>query len=110
MGDIVPRNELVKQGVNGVGGIAGGTAILVLSSFGGVWGWLIGAALTAAGLYMSRKKTNRTAGTLTAGAGIITLVSRLPVIGWLVHLGGWGLIAMGGWSLFKFFKNLRKRS
>ena len=32
MGDIVPREELSKQGLKGFGGIAGGIGVLVLKS------------------------------------------------------------------------------
>ncbi len=115
MGDLVPRNVLVKQGMKGVGGIVGGGALLLLSSLGGVVGWIIGGVLTAVGLGISTSRDDRVAGLITAGAGVLTLVSQLPVpllggiAGWLMGVGGVGLIVAGGYSLIKFFVNLSKR-
>ena len=114
MGDIVPRNKLVKQGVKGLGGVGGGITILILSSLGTISGLVFGGLLTAVGILISKSKDDRIAGTIVAGAGIITLISKIPAIGsvasWLMGIGGVGLILAGGWSIFKFIKNLRKRS
>ena len=113
MGDLVPRNVLVKQGMKGVGGIVGGGALLLLARLGGVAGWIAGGLITALGLGISTSRDDRVAGLVTAGAGILTLVSQVPLVGGaadlLMTIGGIGLIAAGGYSLIKFFINLAKR-
>lgn len=117
MGDLVPRKEMVNQGVKGVGGVAGGVALLIvkglLFSLGLVPGLIIGGVLTLGGLAISRSKGERTAGAVVAGAGILTLVASTGIgaglAGALMTIGGIGLLAFGGYSLIKFILNLRKR-
>ena len=113
MGDLVPRNVLVRQGMKGIGGIVGGGALLLLSGLTGVVGWIIGGLLTALGLGICTSKEDRIAGVITAGAGALTLVSQIPgiegIADWLMRAGGIGLVIAGGYSLIKFILNLRKR-
>ncbi len=113
MGDLVPRKEITKQGVSGVGGVGGGAALLLLGSIP-VVGAILGAVLTVAGIAIGKSKEDRLPGTVVAGAGILAILSAIPVIGGaagaLLKIGGWGLIAFGGWSLVRFIMNLRKRS
>ena len=56
-GDIVPTKSLVKQGTTGVGGVVGGTALLLLSGLGPIGGAIIGGilALTGVGVATSSK-------------------------------------------------------
>ncbi len=115
MGDLVSRKELVKQGMMGIGGIAGGGILLFLSGISGPAGWIVGGLLTLVGLGVSTSRDDRAAGVVILGAGVLTLVSALPLgIGltadWLMRLGGIGLIIAGGVSLIKFIINLKKRS
>lgn len=117
MGDIVPRNQLVKQGVKGVAGVGGGIGLLILNgiaSAGFIPGLVAGGIVAIAGLVIGSSREDRTAGLITIGAGAATILASLPVIGglvgWLMPVAGVGLILAGGWSLFKFWRNLRKRS
>lgn len=115
MGDLVPRKQLVKQGMMGIGGIVGGAVLLVLSGLSGPVGWIIGGVLALVGLGLSASREDRAAGIVVLGAGVLTLISALiPGIGatasWLMRIGGIGLLISGGYSLIKFIVNLRKRS
>jgi hypothetical protein len=117
MGDIVPRNQLVKQGMQGVGGIIGGVALLILraiSSAGFLPGLIAGAIVGIAGLVIASSPEDRTAGMVAVGAGALTIVASIPgigsLVGWLMPVAGIGLLIAGGISLLRFFRNLRRRS
>jgi hypothetical protein len=117
MSDIVPRSQVAKQGIHGFLAVAGGIGTLVLASIGGIGGILIGGVLTVVGLAFARgTKAERGAGVATAIVGAAVLVSSIPVLGplggmfhWIMRAGGILLLGFGGFSLFRFFKNLRKR-
>jgi hypothetical protein len=115
MGDrreIVPTKTLVKQGTTGVGGVAGGAALLLLGSLGGPWAFIIGGLVTLAGAGVAAaSKEDRLAGGIVAGAGALTILSGLGlgVGGGLLTLGGIGLLAVGGIGLYKFIRGLRSR-
>jgi hypothetical protein len=114
MGDLVPRKELVKQGVKGIGGVAGGIVLLILAGLSTTAGLIIGGILTLLGLFISTSKEDRTAGMVAAGAGVLTLISSLvpglgAVASWLMRVGGIGLLITGGYSFIKFLVNLAKR-
>ena len=113
MGDIVPRQELTKQGIQGVGGVGGGILLLVLSG-GSIFAAILGGILTIAGLAIGRSREDRIPGAVVAGAGILGILSVIPflsgVAGTLLTISGIGLLAMGGWKLVKFLMNLRKRT
>ena len=120
MSDIVPRNQLAKQGVYGVMAAGGGVALLILA--GGTWfATIAGAVLFIAGLALSGSKSDRTLGVVTAVVGGVALATGLlghiPVLSWFVHAAdfviratGIVLIGTGIYSLIRFFGNLRKRS
>ena len=117
MGDLVPRQELVKQGVKGVAGVGGGIGLLILNgiaSAGFLPGLIVGGLVTVAGMVIGSSKEDRRAGLITVAAGVLTVIASLPFIGgiagWLLPVAGIGLIVAGGYSLFKFWRNLRKRS
>jgi hypothetical protein len=62
MGDIVPRNQLMKQGVQGIAGIGGGVGLLILSaiaSAGIVPGLIVGGIVGIAGLVIASSKEDR---------------------------------------------------
>ena len=114
MNEIVPRKELVKQGVKGFAGVGGGIGLFILNwvaSAGFLPGLIVGGAVTVVGMLIGTSKEDRKAGMITAAAGIATiLAATIGVIGWLLPAAGLGLIGLGVYSLFKFFRNLRKRA
>jgi hypothetical protein len=116
MGELVPREELVKQGWRGFAGVAGGVVLLVLRGIAraGFWpGLLAGAFLVILGLGIGSSRQDRVAGGVTIAIGAATLIGSIPALSgvrWLMSVAGIALIAAGAWSLVKFFINLRKRS
>jgi len=113
MGDLVPRRELTKQGVQGVSGVGGGI-ILLLATSTPILGIIVGALLTVAGISFSRSRGDRVPGAVLTGAGILGILSALPflggIAGTLLTIGGVGLLGLGAWKLIQFIINLRKRS
>jgi len=121
MGDIVPRNQLVKQGVQGIAGIGGGVGLLILRAIAAIGekafsvpGLIIGGVVTVAGFVIMSSPEDRTAGIVTIGAGALTLAASLPLLEKVANpfmwIGGFGLIIAGAISLFRFLRNLRRRS
>ncbi len=113
MSDIVPRGTLAKQAMMGIGAAGGGIALLALVGHG-LFSIIAGGILTVAGLALSGGRSDRTAGLVTAAVGVATLVTgifpHIPFIPWLMTAGGVVLIGTGVFLLFRFFKNLKKRS
>lgn len=117
MSDIVPRDQLTKQAMKGVGGVAGGIALLVVRAIaaGPIGGFIIGGLVAVVGLIMTKDKVDRKAGLVALAAGAVTVLAfALPGIRGLaltlLLLSGIGLIGAGAWSLVKFFKNLKRQS
>jgi hypothetical protein len=119
MGDLIPRNELTRQGVTGVAGVLGGVGVFILRGIASIGttislpGIIAAAVITVAGLVIASGKEDRKAGLYTVGAGILTAVASLPLLkgvgGFLLLAAGLGLVGGGIWSLIKFWRNLRKR-
>lgn len=117
MSDIVPRSEVSRQGVRGVGAVVGGAGLIILSALGPLLGLIAGGALAIVGFALTGSKPDRRAGFITLAAGVVTAVSALhrfiplfPNLSWLMWIPGIGLLAIGAVSLVRFFSNLRKRS
>jgi hypothetical protein len=115
MSDIEPRSQVSKNGMKGVGALAGGVGLVVLSALGPLLGLIAGGVLTVVGLSLSGSKSDRTAGIVTAGAGIVTAgIAVLSFLGahlnGLLAIPGVVLIGAGIWSLIKFFRGVRSRS
>ncbi len=121
MREIVPRETLVRQGMRGFGGVGGGVGLLILQSLARIGsglslpGLIVGAGLTVLGLGVAAKDpTDRDAGLVTAAAGIMTGVASLPIVGGLASglmwISGVGLLAIGGYNLYRFFKGIKARS
>jgi hypothetical protein len=76
-------------------------------------GLIVGGIVSVVGAVIASSPEDRRAGWVAIGAGLLTAIASLPGIGgvasWLMMVGGIGLILGGGWSLFKFWRNLRKR-
>ena len=112
--EIVPREEVSKQGVRAAGGIAGGIGLLVLAALGPVAGAIAGGLLAIVGVSQTRSKQDRRPGWVLASVGAAALVaSVVPGIGGLaevlLRLSGIGLLGFGGYSLYQFIRNLRRR-
>ena len=119
MSEIVPREEVVKYGSRALGGVGGGIVIFILQLItkgGGVStaGLIIGGVILAAGLLIGRAKEDRGTGMVAAGAGFLTALASLPIIGWLAAtllvVSGIGLLGGGLFNLFKFIKGMRSRT
>lgn len=111
---IEPRNQLVKKAGQGVGSIAGGVALLALSSLsGGLGGLVLGGVVTLAGVGISTSAEDRKTGVITTAAGIAAIVGSLPLVGGLAQglmtVAGIGLLVSGGLSIYAFFKKLKER-
>ncbi len=114
MNEIVPREQVSKQGVRAAGGIAGGIGLLVLTALPPLVGAIAGALLVVLGVSQSRSKEDRRPGWLLAAAGAAALVASVvpgigAVGGTLLTLSGIGLLATGGYNLYQFMRNLRRR-
>lgn len=110
MSDLVPRKTLVKQGGQAIGGVAGGIVLLALAGLHGIPGLIVGGVVAAIGLVISGSKSDRTAGLITIGAGVLTAIGAFTGVGHgLMVVSGIGLLIMGGINLFKFIKGYRKR-
>ncbi len=115
MSDIVPqpRNQVARHGMKGVGAVAGGVGLLVLSAIAHIpWiGPIVGGVIAVAGFALTGSKSERTAGVVAAVAGVATVVvSLIPGLRWLMVLPGIGLLGAGIWSLIKFFRGMKSRA
>ncbi|MDR2792716.1 MAG: hypothetical protein LBB61_03485 [Treponema sp.] len=110
------RNGLSKKGVTAIGCIAGGIGLFVLGSLSPVAGIVAGAVAGVVGMcaLASKDPEDKTPGAITAGAGALTIVSKLPIVGLLAKpflgLGAVILLGVGIWNGVKFFKGLKARS
>jgi hypothetical protein len=114
MSDIVPRSDLTKQGVKGVGAVAGGIVLIALAG-GGLFGIIVGAVLGVGGLALMGSRSDRTAGIVTAVVGAATLLTgifggQFLGLGWLMRAAGFVFLGGGIYLLVKFFRGLRSRS
>lgn len=117
---IVGRQDLVRWGTEGTISLGAGVGLLVLQNLaqlGGsisIVGIVAGSLVALGGLSAAaRDAADRALGTLTMGAGGLTIAASLPVLagiaGPLLWIGGIGLLALGGLRLFRFFRGLRTR-
>ena len=117
MSNLPARSELAKTAVRGFGALGGGVALLVLAGLSrGLIGVIVGGALAVVGLSVGSSRSDRTAGVITAAAGILSILSGLssivggfPNLSGMMWVAGIGLAAYGGFSLYRFFTNLRRR-
>ncbi|MDR0643554.1 MAG: hypothetical protein LBG05_01385 [Treponema sp.] len=119
MNDIQPyesSNALTKYAVTAIGSIAGGIGLFVIGGLGIIPGIIAGGVATVVGLasMASSDKTDKNMGVFLAGAGALTIASKLPIIGGLVGIlsgiGALSMIGIGVWNSIKFFKGLKARS
>jgi hypothetical protein len=116
MGEIVPRSEMTKSLMNGVGGVGAGVGLLIVAGLvNSPVIWVAAGVCGVIGIGMVISKKQKKAGVVmlgaaavVGGAGLITALLG-AVVPWLVPIAGIGLIALGGYSIFKFFANLKSR-
>jgi len=116
---IVPREVLVKQGTSAIASLAGGAFLLILA-FGArfpILGIILSAAalIVGIGALFSKDRADKKPGLVLTGAGAMGMVIRFgipllkPFAGFVLGLGGIGLIAMGIWKGIKFLLGLKSR-
>ncbi len=112
MDDLIPRDRLIKDGLKGFGAVGGGMGILILRALSSnlIVGLIAAGLVAVVGVIIGSSKEDRTAGLITLGVAAVTVVAAIiPGLRWLMRISGWGLILAGGITLFRFFRNLRKR-
>jgi hypothetical protein len=113
MSDIVPRSTLARQGVQGVVFLVGGIVLVVVAA-GGLLGIIAGALAVVVGLALTGSKQDRSTGIIATMAGVVVLAAGIfgRQLGWLlwpVRVAGIILAGLGGYWIWKFVANLRKR-
>ena len=116
---IVPRDVLVRQGTSAITYIVGGVFLVILT-FGGRFP-ILGIILSLAALVLgiialfSRDRDDKKPGLVVTFAGVLGLVMRFgipelkPFAGFILGLGGLGLLAAGIWKGIKFLWGLKSR-
>jgi hypothetical protein len=118
MGDYYPvdSSDLRARGTKGVMSAIGGVGLLGVNALLSIpiVGWVIGGGLVVLGIsgLFGRSKTDKATGGIMMAAGAAGLAALL--IPHLTHallgLGGFALLAFGGWNIYKFVKGLRSRA
>ena len=117
---IPSTTSLSKTGVRAVGYAAAGIFLFILNAVAkSFWpGLIIGGLIAFFGMGSLRSKdpADQRAGILITAAGILTVLSKLPIpiiqglSSVLLGLGAVGLLVLGVWNGIKFFVGLKKRS
>jgi hypothetical protein len=98
--------------VQGVSFVAGGI-VLLAAARGGLFGIVLGALVTVAGIALTGSRSDRNAGLVAVAAGVVTLAGgifgRLSWLLWPMRAAGLALAGLGGYWIWKFITNLRKR-
>ena len=126
MSDIMKRDEipsagsLTKCGVAAVGYTAAGVFLVLLGAISSIpiVGIIAGGVVTMIGLgsFLSKDPADKRAGLIITSAGILTLLSKIPIpviqpfSKVLLGIGAFGLLALGVINAVKFFRGLNKRS
>jgi len=114
MSDLIPTNTVAKYGVYMVAGIGGAIILLALKNI--AWlGIIVGAVVLFLGIgVISAKNTKDTfPGVLCVAAGVLAILSSLPLGGFsrlLLWLGVLALLIVGIWNGVKFVLSIKSRS
>lgn len=113
MSDLMKRETRGKLAL-GAGGIAGGVALMALTSaVASVWyvALGVGAVVLWGSWKLFQKPNSALVGMLGLAAGILVAATALPLVGGLASLllglSGVGLVAGGVWSVYQVFKSRR---
>ncbi|GHV74409.1 hypothetical protein AGMMS49940_17110 [Spirochaetia bacterium] len=117
-GNNTPTNVLAKQGVTAIGGIVGGVVLMIIRALPSFIGLIAGVIVGVVGIggAMSKERDDRKLGLLTAVAGGLAVLSRIPIkplaalSGTLLGISALGLLAVGVWNGIKFIRGLKGRS
>jgi len=126
MSEIMRRDEipsassLSKTGITAIGCTAAGVFLILLGviSSNPVVGIIAGSivALFGFGSFTSKDLADKKAGIVLLAAGILTVLSKIPIPFFqpfskvLLGIGAAGLLLTGIWNGIKFFTGLKKRS
>jgi len=118
--NIPSTSSLSKTGVRAVGYTAAGIFLIILNIVTrAFWpGLIIGAIIAFFGIGSLRSKdpADKRAGIIITAAGLLTVLSKIPIpfiqglSGVLLGIGAVGLIIVGIWNGIKFIIGLGKRS
>ncbi|GHU61087.1 hypothetical protein FACS189445_2700 [Spirochaetia bacterium] len=115
-GNNTPTNVLAKQGVTAIGGIVGGTVLMIMRALPWPLGIAAGVIVGVVGIggILSKDPDDRKPGILAAAAGALSILARIgiirPLAGTLLSISALGLLALGVWNGIKFIKGLKSRS
>lgn len=123
MGEMMTREQVNRSLGRGVVGVGTGLGLLILGGPMASWTFLIpglapipvviGGIIAMAGWNTLKKQEGSLGGLLALGAGALTLVSGLPLIGGLggffLGVGAVGSLIYGGLQLWRFFKGVKSR-
>jgi hypothetical protein len=117
MGDYqVSSNELRERGTKGIMSAGAGLGLWGISALLNipVVGWVIGGGLVVLGLMgvFGKSRTDKVSGGVMMAAGVagIATIFLHGLTTFVLGAGGFGLLAYGGWNIFKFVKGLRHRA
>lgn len=116
MGEVVSRKEIGGYVARGLSGIGMGVALFFLNGLGWLPALIVGGIMTIVGWnsMTSSKTKSPFAGLVATAAGLVTMVSAIPLIGGLAGLlltiGGLGSLVFGGFQLFKGLKGFQSRT
>ena len=118
MGDNYPvdSSDLRARGAKGVMSAIGGVGLLGVNALLSIpiVGWVVGGGLVLLGIsgLFGKSKTDKTMGGIMMAAGAAGLAAILlpHFTHALLGLGGFALLAYGGWNIYKFVKGLRSRA
>lgn len=113
MSDLMKKETRGKIAI-GAGGIAGGLALLSLTSVvAGSWpvALVVGGLVLWGSWKLFQKPNSALVGMVGLAAGVLVAATGLPLVGGLASLllgiSGIGLVAGGGWAIYQTFKSRR---
>ena len=113
MGEIVPRNQLARQAMVGIGAAVGGILLIALAG-NPVFGIVVGIVLLVAGIALGTGKTDRAVGIGMAVVGAAAVVAGIlrgkDAVSVVMRIVGILALAGGVFQLIRFFLALKKRS